>query len=418
MVLAALCMAASLAQSARASGGPVRADAVVLVDSASPDYADFQHFIAPYLSNFGVPYTVIDIATTPVTAGIGDYSLIIVGHRNLDPGGAYLSAAEQADISAAVQGGSGLVSFDNVLSSATGTPLYDFEQTVFGFGYGAAGTSSGIAIGASSSGGDIIFDCADDAHQQPVLPTTTNAADISLTDGLWTEFHYTDPVEGRPFPSVFAGADEYERYGLQPMRFYDNNIPNGDYAVYATLYTATAGRDMRYYYGYAADQTRSHYVDTVGGSGGVTQHTEYSLGSVTVTGNSFSIYAQDADLLSGSYPVFGWASIRLVPLGAPSGGSAGGYITSAHSAGETIATGSMRMAGIVAPASATVLANSGGQPLLTAATYGAGRGVRWSSYDWASTAVLALCTASTTWCGEASPGPLTSRSSCRCCHPS
>jgi hypothetical protein len=372
---------------ASAAGAPVRADALVLVSSASPDYADFQHFIQPYLDNFGVPYTVVDIATTPVPSTIGDYSLIIVGHRDLDPDGRYLSAAEQASISSAVQLGTGLVSFDNVLASQTGSPLYTFEQTVFGFGYGGATSGSGVTIASGgTTAGEIAFDCADDAHQQPVLQTTTNPDDISLVDGLWTEFHYTDPAEGRPFPSVFAGSDEYEQHGLQPMRFYATGVPNGTYAVYANVYTGDPGRDMRYYYGYSASNTRQYHVDTVGGSGGSTQHTEYALQSVTVTDNTFSLYAQDADLLSGSYPVFGWAHIRLVPTGSGAAPSVH-YITSLHTPGQTIDTGTMRLAGVTAPATASVLAVSGSQPLITAASYGAGRAVQWGSYDWASTSV-------------------------------
>src|SRR5262245_2483337 len=78
-----------------------RTDAVLLVNSASTSYADAQHYIQPYLDQFGVPYTVLDIATTPVTASIGDYALIIVGHQKLDVGGTYLSASEQTFISQA-----------------------------------------------------------------------------------------------------------------------------------------------------------------------------------------------------------------------------------------------------------------------------------------------------------------------------
>ena len=38
--------------------GPVRTDALVLVNSTSAGYPDFAHFVQPYLDNFGVPYTV------------------------------------------------------------------------------------------------------------------------------------------------------------------------------------------------------------------------------------------------------------------------------------------------------------------------------------------------------------------------
>jgi len=37
---------------------PLRADAVVLVNASSAEYADFQHYVQPYLDNLGIPYTV------------------------------------------------------------------------------------------------------------------------------------------------------------------------------------------------------------------------------------------------------------------------------------------------------------------------------------------------------------------------
>ena len=113
-----------------------------------------------------------------------------------------------------------------------------------------------------------------------------------------------------PFPAVFAGADE-DSYGLPEMRFYASGIPNGQYEVFANLYTSAAGRDMRYYYGYTTGNPKANYVDTIGGSGGTTQFQEYSLGTITVTDGNFNIYVRDADLLSGSYPYFGWAWIKL-----------------------------------------------------------------------------------------------------------
>jgi len=90
------------------------------------------------------------------------------------------------------------------------------------------------------------INCWDDDHQDPVLATSTNVGDLIATDGVWTEFLYTP---SRPYPSILAGADE-ENYGLPVMRFFANGISNGEYEVIANLYTNTAGRDMRYYYGY------------------------------------------------------------------------------------------------------------------------------------------------------------------------
>ena len=158
----------------------------------------------------------------------------------------------------------------------------------------------------------ITINCWDDAHQAPVLATTTNATDIGLSDGRWTEFLYT---AGRSFPTVVAGASEYESNALPAMRFFTSGLANGTYDVYANLYTQATGRNMRYFWGYSPSDTKHYSIDTVGGSGGATEHTEYRLGSVTVTDGTFSLYAQDADLLSGSYAVFGWAWIRLVKVG-------------------------------------------------------------------------------------------------------
>ena len=110
------------------------AGAVVLVNSQSSNYLDFTHFIQPYLGNFGVPYTVLDIASNPVDTNLTNYALIIVGHARLDTNCAYLTASAQSNLSLAVSNGVGLVSFDNVLSSNT-TPLYQFEQSIFGLTY-------------------------------------------------------------------------------------------------------------------------------------------------------------------------------------------------------------------------------------------------------------------------------------------
>src|SRR5512140_1032162 len=71
-----------------------RADAVLIVNSSSAHYADAQTRIQPYLDHFGVPYTVLDIATTRIGPDIGNYALIIIGHAGLDIGGHLLDAAQ------------------------------------------------------------------------------------------------------------------------------------------------------------------------------------------------------------------------------------------------------------------------------------------------------------------------------------
>jgi hypothetical protein len=160
LVFAAVLMLAVLPQTVwdqgRSSGmsfaGPVgpssttRSDALVLVNSLSDAYGDFQHFVQPYLDHFGIPYTTLDIATTPVDAGVGDYALIIVGHRHLDPDNASLDATEQAALSTAVNTGTGLVNFDNDLWTAGGTPRYQFVNDIFAFGQAAETSGSGVSF--------------------------------------------------------------------------------------------------------------------------------------------------------------------------------------------------------------------------------------------------------------------------------
>ncbi len=372
--LAALAGSPALAQS-----DTPRADALVLVNSASADYPQFENYVKPYLDHFGVPCTILDIFTTPVPADIEDYAVIIVGHRRFEPHGTLLSPTEQAHISNAVAGGTGLVNFDNLLSDDDSTPAYQFIDDLFGFGYTAPPSASGITITSESYLGFRI-DCWDDAHQDPVLTTTEVVGDLSETDGLWTEFLY---LPARDYPTILAAVDE-DTLGLPVLHFFDSGLPNGDYEVFANLYTSGTGRDMRYFYGYTPGDPREFSVDTVGGAGGSDQHAEYSLGMVSITDGTFDLYVQDAELLAGTYPFFGWAWIRLVGAG---GSSDLHYITARHTDGETISTGSMTMAGITLPSGPTTVAIAGSHPFLVVNDSGLGRAVQWGSCDWMSHSV-------------------------------
>jgi hypothetical protein len=124
----------------------VGADAVVLVNSSSAKYLDFQHYIQPYLDNFGVPYTVCDIATNGVGADLGRYALIVIGHSQLDTNGVALGSTGQDNISLAVSNGTGLVSFDGALATAGGAARYSFVQDIFGFAYGTAGAGASVTL--------------------------------------------------------------------------------------------------------------------------------------------------------------------------------------------------------------------------------------------------------------------------------
>ena len=139
--------------------------ALVLVNAQSPDYLDFEHFIQPYLDHFGIPYTMLDISSAPVTADVNQYALLIVGHRNLDAGETrHLTPAEEGFISAAVDAGSGLVNFDDALSADGTTGRYDFVADVFGFSYNGETSGSDVTFGnpatnyiiANHSNGEVI----------------------------------------------------------------------------------------------------------------------------------------------------------------------------------------------------------------------------------------------------------------------
>ena len=351
-----------------------RTDAVVLVNSSSADYTDFEHYIQPYLDNFGIPYTLLDIAAAPVTETAIDRGLIIIGHNGLDEAGTYLDLTEQAYLSAAVSGGAGLVNFDGLLADAGYNPRYQYIQDILGLIYGPD-----VAAGSVEISGDpqsIYINCWEDDHQEPVLPTTTDPGDLDETDGEWTEFQWTQ----RPYPGIFAGVDEETLDPPLPvMRFYDSGIPNGDYEVYANLYTSGSGRNARYYFGGTAGDPKAYYVDTVGGAGGSDQFEEYLLGTSSITDGNFEIYVQDADLLGGTYPFFGWAWIRLAPGGMSPALSH--YITGCHEPSETIALkSSMTVPGMIPPADARVVATAGSAPLTILRQYGQGRAVQWGSY--------------------------------------
>ncbi len=155
-VVAALVMLPSMETPVSSQAFTTRSDSVVLVNSASANYQECARYIQPYLDHFGVPYTVVDIAATPVPADLASYALVIVGHSQLDPLHAYLDATEQQLISNAVNQGTGLLNFDNVLADSSFAPYYQYVQNVFGFGYATALGSSGVTINSSPILGNYI----------------------------------------------------------------------------------------------------------------------------------------------------------------------------------------------------------------------------------------------------------------------
>jgi hypothetical protein len=303
-----------------------------------------------------------------VGADIGDYALIIVGHRQLDPSDTYLDATEEGYISAAVTAGTGLVNFDNDLSVGGSTARYQYVEDIFGFGYLPPSTGSGVTF-TSESGGGLQINCWEDDHQDPVLTTFTNAGLFDDTDGEWDEFLW---LGHRDYPGVFAGIPEAADGSLETFHCY-GDVPNGTYDVIANLYHS---RNWRYYWGYTAADPRANSYDVTSGPTG--DFAEFTIDTVTITDGSFDIYMNYGEDLGGTaFPYFGWSWMRLVPTSAPP--PVMHYITARHTAGESIGTGSMTMAGITLPEGATALAMTGSQPFLAVTEYGAGHAVQWGS---------------------------------------
>ncbi len=121
------------------------AGAVVLVNSHSARYLDFQHFVQPYLDNFGFPYVVQDISTNAPGQSLTNYAVIIIGHSQIDTNLTYLTSTAQNAIASAVTNGVGLVNFDNNLASGTSN-RYQFVQSIFGFTYGSSASASSATI--------------------------------------------------------------------------------------------------------------------------------------------------------------------------------------------------------------------------------------------------------------------------------
>ncbi len=148
-----------------------------MVNSQSADYADFQHFIQPYLGNFGVPYTVLDISSNAVDSSLTNYALIIIGHAQLDMSNTFLTPLAQSNLTLAVSNGTGLVNFDNVLSGVSNAPLYAFEQNIFGFGYTNSVTGPSVSFPPSGT--------------PPQMPFITSLHQTNQTLLLSNAVHYS-----------------------------------------------------------------------------------------------------------------------------------------------------------------------------------------------------------------------------------
>jgi hypothetical protein len=172
--------------------------------------------IQPYLENFGVPYTVQDIATNAVTTDLTRCALLIVGHKQLDTNHVYLDTNAQANISRAVSNGVGLVNFDNDLSIGA-VPRYQFVQDIFGFNYGSAVTAANVTFPPTEPGSQMHYITA--LHQ--INETLTLAASMSLA-GITMPTNVTGILlsSGHPLLAVkkfgFGRAVEWATYDWIP----------------------------------------------------------------------------------------------------------------------------------------------------------------------------------------------------------
>jgi hypothetical protein len=157
-------------------------------------------------------------------------------------------------------------------------------------------------------GNDI--ECADDSAQFPVLTSFEKdtlgfaAFNTSVWNEYWHDIQFwVDPrFSGSPVVYCHTSNDS-----LPVMKFY-RNVPDGEYEVRATIIEYDAGRTYRLYYSF------NDSVNTSQDSVDVTKNSEVSLGTVTITNGQFTLYTQNADVVSGDEGYVGWAWIVLKPV--------------------------------------------------------------------------------------------------------
>ena len=152
-----------------------------------------------------------------------------------------------------------------------------------------------------------VIECSVDSLQDPVL--TSFEADslgfATFNTSVWNEYwhdyrFWIDPrYSGTPVVYCHTSNDT-----LPVMKFH-RYLPNGVYDVRATIIEYDAGRTYRLFYSF------NDSVNTSQDSVEVSQNSDVSLGTVTVTNGQFALYTQKADAVSGGDGYVGWAYIRL-----------------------------------------------------------------------------------------------------------
>jgi len=94
--------------------GTGTSNALVIVNSQSGSYRDYNLYIRPYLDWFGIPYDTCNIATM-ILPDLQDYSLVLLGHKDV-----YVTGYPITEIENALLAGTGFYSFD--------PHFFDFEN--------------------------------------------------------------------------------------------------------------------------------------------------------------------------------------------------------------------------------------------------------------------------------------------------
>jgi len=99
-------------------------DVLVILNSESAEYRKGNEYLLPWLNHFGIPYHVYDVKGHNILPDLSDHSLLILAHPGILQAGNAADSILITGIMAAVDSGTGLVSFDpgcGCTISSTGT---------------------------------------------------------------------------------------------------------------------------------------------------------------------------------------------------------------------------------------------------------------------------------------------------------